>query len=77
MPRKKKERGRPIERRYPPRTDATVDELVTAFFRAKPDTVIAEPTEYRCEVCNREVYYPEILYRDGRCEACTTRPIVQ
>ena len=31
IPRKKKERGRPIEQRYPPRTDATVDELVEAF----------------------------------------------
>lgn len=74
MPRAKKERGRPITRKYPPRTDATVDELVEAFFRATPGTVIAEPTEYRCANCQREVYYPEILYRDGRCEDCTTKP---
>ena len=26
--------------------------------------------EYRCAVCNREVYYPEVLYNDGRCEEC-------
>ena len=74
MPKKKKERGRPISKQYPPRTDATVDELVEAFFRAGPKTVVKEQTEYRCEACQRGVYFPEVLYRDGRCEDCTTRP---
>ena len=74
MPRQKKERGRPMERRYPPRTDTTVDELVTAFFRASPNMVIDEEQEYNCAGCGRGVYYPEVLYRDGRCEDCTTRP---
>ena len=74
MPRPKKGRGRPIQRKYPPKTDATVDELVTAFFRAGPDTVIVETREYRCAACNREVYYPEILHRDGRCEDCFSAP---
>ena len=74
MPRVRKERGRPVERRCPPRTDATVDELVEAFFRAGSGTEIDELTEYRCGACKREVYYPDILYRDGRCEDCTTKP---
>ena len=25
---------------------------------------------YQCAVCEREVAYPETLYRDGRCENC-------
>ena len=70
MPRKKKERGRPISKGYPPRTDATVDELVTAFFRAGRDTVVKEQTEYNCGACGRGVYYPEVLHQDGRCEDC-------
>ena len=75
MPRKKKERGRPIERRYPPRIDATVDELVEAFFRAGPATTIDESREYNCAGCGRGVYYPETLYRDRKCAACTSRPV--
>ena len=62
MARAKKQRGR-TARRLPPRTDATVDELVEAFFKGTPKTVISEPKEYRCTDCQREVYYPEILYR--------------
>lgn len=74
MARAKKQRGRPA-RRLPPRTEATVDELVEAFFKGKPDTVISEPKDYRCVDCQREVYYPEILYRDGRCEGCHKTPV--
>ena len=69
MPRKKRELGRPA-RGYPPRIDATVDELVEAFFRAPPGAGVDEPKVYRCVDCKRAVYYPEILYRDGRCEEC-------
>ena len=50
MPRAKKQRGRPL-RGYPPRTDAMVDELVEAFFRAPPRVVVAEPKVYRCVAC--------------------------
>ena len=32
MPRKKKERGRPVEKGYPPRIDATPEEIAQAFF---------------------------------------------
>ena len=32
MPRPKKERGRPLEKPYPPRIDATPEQLAQAFF---------------------------------------------
>lgn len=76
MPRRKKERGRPVKKRYPPRTDATVDELVTAFFAAGTGQSVDEDREYNCGGCGRGVYYPEVLYRDGRCADCTGRPVV-
>ena len=71
MPKRKKERGRPMKRSYPPRIDATPEQLVQAMFNAPPDAVFEEQ-EYRCSDCGREVGYPETLYRDGRCEACHT-----
>ena len=63
---RKKERGRPMEKKYPPRIDATAEELAQAMFRAGP---VVEKV-YTCADCKREVYYPEILYRDNRCEEC-------
>ena len=75
MTRRKKEVGRPLERKYPPRIDATPEELAQAIFALPADHQWAymetEP-EYRCSACGREVNYPETLYRDGRCEACHT-----
>ena len=68
--RKRKERGRPPKIQYPPRTDATVDELVTAFFRGKPGQVIETPKTYRCSACGEAIHYPKVLHRDGRCEDC-------
>ena len=70
MARKKKERGRPMELRYPPRIDATAEELAQAMFRAGPIKGPVVEKIYTCADCKREVYYPEILYRDGRCEKC-------
>ena len=74
--RKKKERGRPLKRRYPPRVDATAEEMAQAMFALPSDHQWEYPKagpdgpEYRCADCGREVRYPETLYRDGRCEAC-------
>ena len=77
MPRPKKDRGRPA-RPYPPRIDATAEEIAQVFMRTPPPgQVIDEERTYHCEECEREVHYPEILYRDGRCEEHTTRPIVR
>ena len=75
MPRKRKERGRP-GRKYPPRIDATAEEMAQAIFRLPANHDWEYETDggkvYRCVGCEREVYYPEMLYRDGRCEACKT-----
>ena len=69
MPRRKKERGRPMERKYPPRIDATPEQLAQAMFNTTPDAVFDE-REYRCSECGREVNYPETLYNDNRCSEC-------
>lgn len=74
MPRKKKERGRPMERSYPPRIDATPEEIARALLSG-PAVEVGEE-DYRCAECEREVRYPEILYRDGRCERCHKAPVV-
>ena len=39
MSRRKKERGRPLERLYPPRIDATPELLVQAMFNTPPDAI--------------------------------------
>ena len=73
MPRRKKERGRPMRRKYPPRIDAAPEVIAKAVLTAKsPARFGAEPkrTEYRCADCDRQVAYPETLYEDGRCEQC-------
>ena len=76
MPRKRKELGRPV-RPYPPRIDATAEEIAQVFLRtAPPGPAIDESQTYSCAECGREINYPEILYRDGRCEEHTTRPVV-
>ncbi len=65
-------RGRPPIHKYPPRIDATMEELVQAGFSGPPPKGKVVPETYRCVDCGREVYYPEILYRDGRGECCHT-----
>ena len=69
MPRRKKERGRPMKRGYPPRIDATPEQVVQALFRTPSQTELEE-REYRCSECGRGVYYPETLYNDNRCSEC-------
>ncbi len=74
MPKRKKERGRP-GRKYPPRVDATPEELARSIFKMPADhdweyKKAEGGTVYRCVDCGEAVYYPNTLYRDGRCEAC-------
>ena len=71
--RKKKERGRPMKKRYPPRIDATAEEIAQAVFAMPKDHKWkyqeSEP-EYCCVDCKQTVHYPDTLYRGGRCETC-------
>ena len=64
-------RGRPPTRKYPPRIDATPEQVAHVVLNAKPRPFTG-PREYHCVACGREVSYPEILYRDGRGECCHT-----
>ena len=70
MPRPKKERGRPLEKPYPPRIDATPEQLAQAFFGSSQDTLKRSMSAHRCTVCRSEVHYPETLYNDCRCQGC-------
>ena len=71
-----KPKGRP-GRKYPPRVDATPQELVRSIFALPADHQWESEkdggTTYRCAGCGREVSYPETLYRDGRCGVCQER----
>ena len=70
MPRKKKERGRPMVTKYPPRIDATPEQVARALFATGVPEGAPVGLDYRCADCGREVAYPETLYGDGRCEGC-------
>ena len=63
-----------MERKYPPRIDATAEEMAQAMFAVPADHEWeyekSGPKVYRCRVCQQAVYYPDTLYRDGRCETC-------
>ena len=69
MPRRKKERGRPMKNLYPLRIGATPEQVAQALFRTPPGFVMEE-REYRCSDCGRGVHYPETLYNDNRCSKC-------
>ena len=69
MPRPKKERGRPIENKLPPRIDASPEQIADAFFRFPVDRELPRP-EYRCGQCGEAVTYPAVLDRSGRCSKC-------
>ena len=78
---RRRKAGRPVLA-YPPRIDATPDELVDAMFRLTPEQAKdirenAGKREYRCSDCQRTVNYPETLYNDGRCEKCHKKPPVE
>ena len=74
MPRRKKERGRPVTRRLPPRIDAPPEQIAQAMFRLPANHRGRYErnggAEYHCAAGQREVHYPETLYNDGRCQEC-------
>ena len=76
---RKKERGRPMKRRYAPRVDAMPETMAKAMFALPADHQWkyekASSAVYWCESCEREVAYPETLYREGRCENCQKAPV--
>ena len=65
--------GRPLERKYPPRIDATPKEIARAVLQSPPPADLER--EYTCRGCGRVVFYPETIYRDGQCAACTAAPV--
>ena len=75
MPRPKKERGRPMERHYPPRIEASAEEIAQVFMKTPPrgGREDVEIREYRCAACARTVNYPETLYKAGHCKDCRHR----
>ena len=76
----KKERGRPLVRKYPPRVDAAPEEIAKAMFALPSDYQWQYEEDggkvYRCVDCERDVNYPETLYRDRRCEGCHDKALV-
>ena len=70
-----------MTRQYAPRIDATPEEMAKAMFLLPADHQWEYDKEggkvYRCSECQREVAYPETLYRDGRCEDCHQAPAEQ
>ncbi len=74
MPRTKKPRGRPT-RLLPPRIDATAEEVARVLLNRPVPIGEVKEQVYRCAVCERPVYFPEVLYNDGRCEDCHTEAI--
>ena len=62
-----------MKRGYPPRIDATAEEMAQAMFSLPANhkwQYEREEPVYRCQDCDREVYYPKTLYRDGKCVDC-------
>ena len=73
MPRKKKPRGRPVEKVLPPRIDARPEEIADAFFQfpaGLEPRYLKETPEYRCVACKSVLSYPDVLDREGRCFGC-------
>ena len=69
----KRERGRPLERRYPPRIDATAEDIAKAMFALPANhewEYERETPDYRCEQCGQTVHYPKTLYQGGGCSDC-------
>ena len=66
---REKDKGRP-SRKYPPRIDATPEEIVRVVLSGRLQKGPVKDLDYRCDVCEREVNYPETLYNDGMCLEC-------
>ena len=70
MPRKtKKATGRPV-RGYPPRIDATPEQIANRVLTGGRPTTPSGRRTYRCADCRDSVRYPDTLHKDGRCSKC-------
>ena len=70
MPRKtKKATGRPV-RGYPPRIDATPEQIANRVLTGGRPTSPFGRRTYRCADCRETVRYPDTLHKDGRCSKC-------
>ena len=59
-----------MERTYPPRIDATAEQIARRVLNAgRPKRGVRE-RNYGCADCGRPVAYPETLHDDGRCSEC-------
>ena len=62
----KRERGRPQERVYPPRIDATPEDIARAMLGGP-----SKDSETKtCSRCGNSVHYPETLYKGRLCPEC-------
>ena len=72
--RNRKERGRPLEKLYAPRVDATPEDMAQAMFALPAGHRWENEKDggkvYSCVDCGQAVNYPDTLYQDGRCEDC-------
>ena len=69
MTEQKKPQGRP-GRQYPPRIDATPEELARTVLNSGRPKARVKSRTYCCGACGRAVYYPETLHQDGHCPEC-------
>ena len=63
---------------YPPRVDATPEEIAQLMFQLPHDhqwKYETEPPEYKCEACGKAVHYPDVLHREGLCQGCRATSI--
>ena len=69
----RKRQVRPIGNKFPPKVDLgdmTFEEAMHKMLNRGPVDTSQAPTEWRCIDCGRQVWYPEVYYRDNRCEQC-------
>ena len=69
MTEQKNPQGRP-GRKYPPRIDATPEEIAYVVLNSGRPKGPSKDMDYRCAACERGVYFPETLYNDGLCPEC-------
>ena len=68
----KASRGRP-PKQYPPKVDASAEDIAKAMFRLSQGhqwAYLEEEPEDKCVRCGKPVHYPDTRYQDGTCAGC-------